>query len=601
MTAVNGVHQADLSAESSMVGLTHLFSTMSKDFGDGVVRKALTGQLQVSGETRAALRKAVGSYVTVDGFRNSELAPPPLLQDPVAHWARQRDDLAGAVIKVWAESQQPLRERMDAYLRDRGLLNGTPDYSAHSISVVQPDPIWDEAIAGLAEENPDISKDDLVLMGIYISGRVSQAAEEEPEAMEDQSEPIGDRVESTGASPVSKELSEAFQRTLDMLDLLSPDSPDWEQGIREFVEAIGEIREKKQADATAVAELDAEVRAVAQRHADLLAFFEWDAEVKLNERPRPWKDMESARATIHKLADLLKEYAQVHSMAAVRSEEAERAPRRTEMQQQIDEALAALEALEVQSPALLPTATAQAEGAVEAVEAEAVVEPVQPLISEEELASLRAENERLAAANRSLASDNEALREKTNQMASELGESRNLAENWRVSYQESRRSQALMPVEPLPEFQSVEQALQLAQQKFSDRLNFQLIAKSDTGIPFDNPRQVWDALEWLATTYSDSKRGYDAKTGGSGETDLDLSLRQACGWHYTSGQSPVTMGQYREYYEIWLRGRKRELAEHIGTGNGYHRGTIRIAFLWDAEEKKPVVGYIGRHQRTDAS
>ena len=574
MTAMNGNHNG----EGSMVGLTHLFNSMEKDFGESVVKRALTGQLQVSGETRAAFRRAVGAYVTVDGFRNSELAPPPLLQEPVWQWARHRDDLAGAVIKVWAESQLPLKERVDGYLRDLGLLNGEPDYSAHRISLVHSDPTWGEALDGLADQNPDVSRDDLFLMSTYISGRVAHTSEDEPE-----------QVESPVTLPVSEDLSEAFQTVLDLLHMLTPDAPEWEQGVAEFVGAIGEIEEEKQAVAKAVAELDAEVMTVAQQHGELLAFFEWDAEGKLKERPHPWADMEAARAATKKLTDLLREYALVHPIAAVRSEEAQRGPRRTEMQQRIDEALAQFEALEVQVP---PTV---AGGGGKTADADPAIEPVQPLISGEELASLRAENERLAAANRSLVSDNDALREKANQITSELGESRNLAENWRVSYQESQRSWALMPVEPLPEFQSIEQAVRLAQQKFNDRLSFQLIAKSDTGIPFDNPRQVWDALEWLATTY------YDAKTGGSGETDLDLSLRQVCGWHYTSAQSPVTMGQYREYYEVWLRGRKRELAEHIGTGNGYHRGTIRIAFLWDADEKKLVVGYIGRHQRTDAS
>ena len=574
MTAVNGIHQAD----PEMVSLTHLFSAMPKDFSDGVVKKALTGQLQVSGETRAAFRRAVGSYVTVDGFRNSELAPPPLLQEPVSHCARQRGDLAGAVLKVWAESQTPLRERVDAYLRAKGLLNGEPDYSAHRIAVVQPDPQWNDAMNGLVGENPDINKDDLLLMSSYISGRVAQATDDLPPA-------------SPSSSPLLEELASAFQRTLDILQALSPDALEWEQEIAEFVEAVAEIREKKQADAKAVAELDAEVMAVAELHADLLAFFEWHAGEKLNERTHPWADMEAARGVIGKLSELLGEYAPVHPIAGVRSEEVKRGARRAELQQQIDDALARFEALKVQTPTPPPVA----ESVEEVSDTAQAVEPAEPLISEEELASLRAEKESLAQTNRSLVSDNTLLKEQANQWSSELGESRNLAESWRHSYQESRRSRALVAVEPMPEVQSVDQAVRLAQQKFSDRLSLQLNAKSDTGIPFDNPRQVWDALEWLATVY------YDAKTGGSTETDLDLSLRQVCGWHYTPAQSPVTMGQYREYYEAWVRGRKRELHEHIGTGTGYHRGTIRIAFLWEADQKKLVIGYIGRHQRTDAS
>ena len=146
------------------------------------------------------------------------MAPPPLLQEPVSHWARNRADLAGAVLKVWAESQAPLRERVDAYLRAKGLLNGDPDYSAHRISVVQPDPQWNDAMDGLVEENPDISKDDLLLMSSYISGRVAQATDDLPPA-------------SPSSSPLLEELASAFQRTLDILQALSPDALEWEQEI----------------------------------------------------------------------------------------------------------------------------------------------------------------------------------------------------------------------------------------------------------------------------------------------------------------------------------------------------------------------------------
>ena len=580
MTAVNGSWQVNGQAGSAMVGLTYLFAGMSKDFRDGVVKRALTGQLQVSGETRAALRRAVGSCVSLNGFRSAELAPPPLLQEPVSQATGQRDDLAGAVLKVWVESQQQLRERVDAYLRERGLVNGEPDYSGYRIAVMHPDERWNDAMDGLAEENPSISRDDLTLMSSYISGWIAQGdGEEQDSAPEEEGE---------SPSPVSAELAGVFGRVLDVLERLSPDAPEWEQGVAEFVAAIAEIRERKQGDAKAVAELDAEVMALAERHTELLGFFEWNVEEKLKERAYPWADMDAVRAMMGRLGALLDEYAPVHPMAAVRSEEAQRGPRRVELQQRIDEALVQFGALEVQTPPPLPVVEVSEEAAP-------VVEAAEPLITEEELASLRAENERLAEANRGLESDNEALRQEAGRLSSDLGESRNSAENWRLSYQELRRSQALVPVEPLPEIESVGQAVSLAEKRLGDRLSFQLINKSDTGIPFDKPRQVWDALEWLATVY------YEAKTGGSGETDLDLSLRQMCGWHYTANQSMVTIGQYREYYEIWLRGRKRELTEHIGTGNGYPRGTIRIAFVWDAEEKKLVVGYIGRHQRTDAS
>ena len=204
------------------VGLASLLNMLPKESADGVIKKALSNQSEVSGETQAAFRKAVGAHITVHGFRNSEMAPAPLLQEPVSQCARRNDDLAGAVLKVWAESQRPLRQQVDSCLRQRGLLNDEPDYSEHNILVVHPDPKWDEAIDILTVQCPDASRDDLHLMSAYASGRFAHEVEE---------------VQSP--SPASAELSRAFQRLFDLLGTLPPDAPEWEEGVQAFVNAIG--------------------------------------------------------------------------------------------------------------------------------------------------------------------------------------------------------------------------------------------------------------------------------------------------------------------------------------------------------------------------
>ena len=90
-------------------------------------------------------------------------------------------------------------------------------------------------------------------------------------------------------------------------------------------------------------------------HSDLLAFFEWDAKEKLSQRAQPWADMDRVpEPSFASWTEMLKEYSPVHPMAAVRSEEAQRGPRRAEMQEKIDEALAEFEALEVRTPAPPP-------------------------------------------------------------------------------------------------------------------------------------------------------------------------------------------------------------------------------------------------------
>ena len=415
-------------------------------------------------------------------------------------------------------------------------------------------------------------------MSYYVSGRM-------PADAKDSDSP-------PASGELAGEFPDVFEQALDILRSLPSGAPEWEQAVPGFIEAIGEIKEAKQAAVREAAELDAEVLAISAQHADLLAFFEWNAAERLAARPQPWADIQAARQVIKKLAGLLAEYAPVHPMAAVRSEEASRAPRRAGLQEQVDGVLAQFEALEVQSP----PAERQAEQPTPGHPPVALAVPeAQPLISEAELASLRAGNERLSAENRSLASDNRHLSEQASELESDFNESRNLAEMWRISYQDMLRAQEPAAARALPEFESVAQVVQLAERRLVGRLRFLLNSKSDTEIPFDNPQQIWDALEWLATTY------YQAKTGESGESDFDLSLRRTCGWRYTPDQSNTTVGQYRDYYETRVGNRRRELREHIGTGNGYHRGTIRIAFAWEADEQKVVVGFIGRHQRTDAS
>ena len=51
-----------------------------------------------------------------------------------------------------------------------------------------------------------------------------------------------------------------------------------------------------------------------------------------------------------------------------------------------------------------------------------------------------------------------------------------------------------------------------------------------------------------------------------------------------------------------LTARGYTLVEHIGKGTTFDaRYTIRIAFDWDRDRRQVIVGYIGRHQQTDAS
>jgi len=125
---------------------------------------------------------------------------------------------------------------------------------------------------------------------------------------------------------------------------------------------------------------------------------------------------------------------------------------------------------------------------------------------------------------------------------------------------------------------------------------FALNSKSEKNPGFEDTTSVWKAFEWLATEYYDSRcNGFD------GIDSFDESCREACGLWYKPKQSDTSKGKYPEHYTTKVGSTTYTLDEHIGKGSGDPRSMIRIGFDWDKNMEVVVVGYIGRHPRTDES
>ena len=148
-----------------------------------------------------------------------------------------------------------------------------------------------------------------------------------------------------------------------------------------------------------------------------------------------------------------------------------------------------------------------------------------------------------------------------------------------------------------PVVESVFDAVEIAKGRFRQELVF--APNSESSIednPFTDPLRVWEALEWLGTTY------YASRMGRLRVTDFDQSIKEACGWWYKGDQGETTVSRYEKSYTTRFGGKRYTLLEHIGKGTTFDaRYTIRIAFDWDREKRQVVIGYIGRHQQTDAS
>ena len=134
-------------------------------------------------------------------------------------------------------------------------------------------------------------------------------------------------------------------------------------------------------------------------------------------------------------------------------------------------------------------------------------------------------------------------------------------------------------------------ALMRAREWYSNRLVFRLNAESwVAGNPYEDPQSVSDALEWLATSY------YSVRQGEFDHAQLNDSLYRACRWKYSSNQSDHAFFQNEGHYRMLVNGRAYFLNETIGKGVGDDPvNAIRIAFYWDRQRERVVVGYIGQH------
>ena len=563
-------------------GLAEVVKLMDPEYHGRVVKQVLAAERQLSESIRQTLRLCVRG-IPVKGHRPGN-GPLRLYHSQLTKMSRLVDQPAEAVLQGWVETHGDLRDLVVNHLRSRALLDGEFDVMILSVATSRWDDTWDDALEQLIEQNSSLSEDDLTLMTFLVGGQMPPPEGEES-PMTDSDKP---------------ELPPLFEGVLRTLAELPIDGSEWSYVSTHFMDATNRLRtdlKQRASRAAAKEELARLATGLMGAHADALTFLEVDGSQRLGPPVDGWADPLTARDQLARLGELLTEYDIARRIAPTRSEEEVRRLHRIELEQQIDDTLSAIDGLEatqledrqstVEAPAERPSILFGT-GLTE------LLTEVERLRSESTI--LLSERDQLAIERDGLFAEREALTETVKALEDDLDENRENAEAWRLLYHLSHMEQEEDTiVEERTTAQSVAHAKQVAEERFSGRLEFRLISKSDLDIPFDKPQQVYDALEWLATTY------YESKTASSGTPDLDFSLKETCGWRYTRQQSDVTMGQFAEYYEVVVDGRKYKLAEHIGTGNGYARGTIRTAFFWDSERSKVVVGYIGRHQRTGAT
>ena len=546
-------------------------------FGEEFRVAVVAGALRARKGATAALRNRLNAHLRhlrMDGFRDGSKAPPGLLVAPVLDAIECGvDDLAGAVLNLWATTDVQLRNDALRELENAGIPVGG-EIADGGFDGAWPFADWLDRRDDLAERLPDANPDAIGLMLAVTANRLPT-----PPTL-----------------PTLK--TPRFLDWLDELYELEPEAPEWKEvgDLALYLLMLGDdkIEERREA---AFAARDATVLRVVEEYADELSYLGIDLEAWLDDNARD--PVQTVQLT-EKLEAALGLYRPVRPQGATLAEETERAGQRAELEAAVLAIPPKWEALPRDAD---PEPDPEPEDTEDAPPKEEKVQPKPRELAEmrrayrqaraecerlhAEAAELEAEHDRLTEANASLRLAKEQLDDEIGRLRGELDRARSTEEDWRRAYVEARRAR-VAEAGGATEIAGVAEALELAARSFPDALVVSLNAKSDPDVPFAKPAEVFDALAWLATAYR--------RRGAPG-------IEESCpGWFHKPAQSETTVGMYPEWYRTSFEGRTVAATNHIGKGTSFDpRSTIRIGFAWDEETQRVVVGYVGRHQRNRKS
>ena len=624
-----GPGNAPLSAVFSFDGL------VSPERRGALVSRVLSEFSALPVGAKNVLRSAVNDEIvpTSGGFRKGQAGRALdrssfLLQEPVVHAVTTSDVLARAVLQCWTESHPSLREAAERHLTGRGLTTPGPDIHEMLFRGHWLQDQWEVERESFSQTYADdFDADDVALMLCYVSGNFP---------------PVSD---SGSTTPREVTINDSLSAALSSLRELPATAPDWERKIPDFVASVSRLIEEKAAQLRWYEEFDSILSEVRETYPKLLEFFEQDTHQWVAARVSPETDSNAALRLAGKLQAQLAEYQPVHDRAASISEERERIQKREALQPSILATLQEIAALvtgEIEAQAPIPrrpeiaerpavpaeptrpmprapslsapaakpssfepepSITPPIQGSIASLEsgvsdnnsvvktAEALKEPAA------DKAILQSDNVGLLDDETALRSENRGLKDEVETLRTELFSSQEREDSWRLAYRSAMDGSMEEVGVSAPVVESVQDAVEMAVSRFRQELLF--APNSESYIednPFTDPARVWEALQWLGTTY------YASRMGRLRVTDFDRSIKEACGWWYKGDQGETTVSKFEKSYTTRVDGKRYTLVEHIGKGTTFDsRYTIRIAFDWNRDRRQVVIGYIGRHQQTDAS
>lgn len=151
---------------------------IERDFLEELVKKILTNLKKLSKEDQITFNQLFRKYVTVLGFRNPLHAPLPLQTKAYATAFEEKEEVVPFTLSTWAKIEENLANQVMEWLKaekweDLALRRDFDDSLGFKNDWPDETPL-ETIIKKFQENNPDleISKDDLSLMILWVSGRL---------------------------------------------------------------------------------------------------------------------------------------------------------------------------------------------------------------------------------------------------------------------------------------------------------------------------------------------------------------------------------------------------------------------------------------------
>ena len=458
--------QAEDSKDVPVSAIFALEELVSPAFRSGVVSRVLNEFTNLPENARQSLRSAVNDDITLTtgSFRKGQAGRAlegmrTILLEPMEREIQISAKLASSVLRCWAESHPSLREATERHLEVAGFPVQGPDFSSRRFRDTWPVDQWRSQLQAFSQEHHGFTEDEVGLMLCFVSGNLPLLPESES-------------LEEAG--------SEALSSFLEFLRQLPATAPQWGQEIPNFAASVSQIIEEKSAQLRWATDFETHLEALRREFRELLEFFEQDTDGWSAARVSHVADTAAALALVENLNALLSEYRPIHERATGISEERERIQRRLALQPSILEALQDIDALMTEDsgdgpvesqdamtmpaapeptallsselppssprereipqfaaepPTPLPTGRPRPLIEKESSAGERPVAVVEtPSLTSTEFESLQSENSGLRDNTYALRSENENLRVELEGLKSELFDTQEMEESWRLAY-----------------------------------------------------------------------------------------------------------------------------------------------------------------------